>query len=55
MKEEYWFELADIFFSNEELQKQHEALFKTISLIVEVNKKHQEIEMLNKELTQLNK
>lgn len=55
MKEEYWFELGDIFFNNEELQKEHESLFKVISLIIDVNKKHQEIDNINKELQELNK
>lgn len=55
MKEEYWFELGDIFFNNEELQKEHEALFKVISLIIDINKKHQEIDNINKELQELNK
>lgn len=55
MKEKFWDELLDIFFNNEELQKEHVELFKNVSLIVEVSKKHQEIEELNKELTELNK
>lgn len=55
MKEEYWDELNDIFLSNEDLQKEHEKLFKNISLIVESSKKHKELEELNKELTELNK
>lgn len=55
MKEEYWDELNDIFLNNEELQKEHEKLFKNVSLIVETSKKHKELEELNKELTELNK
>lgn len=55
MKEEFWNELLDIFFNNEDLQKEHEKLYKNISLIVETSKKHKEIEELNKELTELNK
>lgn len=55
MKEEFWNELLDIFFGNEELQKEHENLYKTVSLIVETTKKHKELEDLNKELTELNK
>lgn len=55
MKEKFWDELLDIFFNNEDLQKEHAELYKNVSLIVEVSKKHQEIEELNKELTELNK
>ena len=55
MKEEYWDELLDIFSNNEDLKKEHEKLFKNISLIVETSKKHKELEELNKELTELNK
>ena len=55
MKEEFWNELGDIFFNDEKLQKEHETLFKVISLIVETTKKHKELEDLNKELTELNK
>lgn len=55
MKEEYWEELNDIFLASDELQKEHEKLFKNISLIVETSKKHKELEELNKELTELNK
>lgn len=55
MKTEYWNELLDIFFNNEDLQKDHEKLYKNISLIVETSKKHEELEALNKELTELNK
>lgn len=55
MKEEYWDELNDIFLNNESLQKEHDKLFKNISLIVETSKKHKELEELNKELTELNK
>ena len=55
MKEEFWNELLDIFFNSEELQKEHEKLFKNLSLIVEHQKKSKEIEELNKELTELNK
>lgn len=55
MKGEYWNELLDIFFNNENLQKEHEKLYKNISLIVETSKKHKELEDLNKELTELNK
>lgn len=55
MKEEFWNELLDIFFNNEELQKEHEKLYKNISLIVESSKKHKELETLNKELAELNK
>lgn len=55
MKEEYWDELNDIFLNNESLQKEHEKLFKNVSLIVETTKKHKELEELNKELTELNK
>lgn len=55
MKEKFWNELADIFFNNEELQKEHEELYKNITLIVETSKKHKELEELNKQLTELNK
>lgn len=55
LKTEYWNELLDIFFNNEDLQKDHEKLYKNISLIVETTKKHEELEELNKELTELNK
>ena len=55
MKEEDWDELNDIFLSDETLQKEHEKLFKNVSLIVETSKKHKELEELNKELTELNK
>ena len=55
MKEEFWNELLDIFFNNEDLQKEHETLYKNITLIVETTKKHKELEELNKELTELNK
>ena len=50
-----WDELNDIFLSDETLQKEHEKLFKNVSLIVETSKKHKELEELNKELTELNK
>lgn len=55
MKQEYWNELLDIFFNDEKLQKEHEKLYKNVSLIVESSKKHEELEALNKELTELNK
>lgn len=55
MKEEYWDELNEIFLNDEKLQKEHEKLFKNISLIVETTKKHKEIEELNKVLAELNK
>ena len=55
MKEEFWNELLDIFFNNEELQKQHEKLYKNISLIVEHQKKSKELEEIGKELADINK
>lgn len=55
MKEEFWNELLGIFLNREELQKDHETLYKNITLIVETSKKHKELEELNKELTELNK
>ena len=55
MKEEYWDELNEMFLSDEELAKKHEKLFKVVSLVVETGKKHEELEELNKELTELNK
>jgi len=55
MKEKYWNELLDIFFNNEELQKDHPDLYKNIKLICDVSKKHQEIDEINKELQELNK
>ena len=55
MKEEFWNELLDIFLNDNELQINHETLYKTVSLIVETTKKHKELEDLNKELTELNK
>lgn len=55
MKEEYWNELNEIFLNNDELAKEHEKLFKIVTLIVETSKKHEELESLNKELTELNK
>jgi len=51
MKEEYWNELLDIFFNHEELQKEHENLYKNVSLIVESSKKHKELEELKNVLT----
>ena len=55
MREKYWDELNEIFLSNEELQKKYSSLFKTVTLVVELNKKHDEIDKLNKELSDLNK
>ena len=55
MKEVYWKELLEIFESDEELKINHETLYKNISLIVKANDTHEELEELNKELTELNK
>ena len=55
MKEKYYEELSEIFLNNEDLQKEHAELFNVISLIIEHIKKTQEIEELNKKLTELNK
>ena len=55
MKEKFWEELLEIFTSNENLQNEHQDLYKNISLIVDVSRKHNEIEELNKVLTELNK
>lgn len=55
MKEDFWNELADIFFKDETLQKDHAKLYENIKLTCDVIKKHQEIEELNKKLTELNK
>ena len=55
MKEKYYEELMEIFLSNDELQKEHSELFNVLTLIVEHIKKTQEIEELNKKLTELNK
>lgn len=56
MKKEYWIELLKIF--DEEIvdpEVRHRELYKTISLIVKTSALHDEIEELNKELTELNK
>ena len=55
MKEKYYEELMEIFLGNDELQKEHSELFNVLTLIVEHIKKTQEIEELNKKLTELNK
>lgn len=55
MKEEFWNELLDIFFKDEDLQVNHHNLYRNIELIVEHQKKTKEMEELNKELTELNK
>ena len=55
MKEVYWKELLERFESDEELKVNQETLYKNISLIVQANDTHKELEELNKELTKLNK
>lgn len=55
MKEKYYEELMEIFLSNDELQEKHSELLNVLTLIVEHIKKTQEIEELNKKLTELNK
>lgn len=55
MKEKYYDELNEIFLASDDLQKEHAELFNVIQLIVEHIKKTQEIEELNKKLTELNK
>lgn len=55
MKEEFWNELLDIFFNDEKLQKEHEKLYKNITLIVEHQKKSKEIEEIGKQLAEINK
>lgn len=55
MKEELWNELLDIFFSDEKLQKEHEKLFKVVSLIVEHQKGSKKLEEIGKELAEINK
>ena len=55
MKKEYWTELLDIFAGKPELQEGHEDLFNTLNLIVKLNGLHDELENVNKQLTELNK
>ena len=55
MKKEFWNELADIFFKDEALQKEHPKLYENITLIVEHQKKSDELDELGKKLTELNK
>lgn len=55
MKEEFWNELLDLFFTHEELQKEHEKLFKVVSLIVEHQKGSKKLEEVGKEIAELNK
>lgn len=55
MKEKYYEELMEIFLNNEDLQSDHSELFNVLTLIVEHIKKTQEIEEINKKLTDLNK
>ena len=55
MKEKFWNELADIFFKDENLQKDHAELYENVKLTCDVIKKQHEIQELDKKLTELNK
>lgn len=55
MKKEFWNELLDIFFKHEELQKEHEKLYKITTLIVEHQKGSDKLEEIGKEIAELNK
>jgi len=55
MKEEFWEELLDMFLNHEELQKEHEKLFKITSLIVDHQKGSKKLDEIGKEIAELNK
>ncbi len=54
MKNSYYFELKEIFENNEDLKKDHEKLFETISLICTVIEVQEESVKINKQLNELN-
>ena len=54
VKNSYYFELKEIFENNEDLKKDHEKLFETISLICTAIEVQEESVKINKQLNELN-
>ena len=54
VKNSYYFELKEIFENNEDLKKDHEKLFETISLICTAIEVQEESVKINKKLNELN-
>lgn len=54
VKNSYYFELKEIFENNEDLKKDHEKLFETISLICTAIEVQEESVKINNQLNELN-